>query len=312
MYSVTSHNQFKYALSPEASPRLHYSIYQIILKPFVFKERKIGLNLISEIIKKINNGTTDDCVIYQEMHKYMNNHFYKKFGYPNNESEGRSDSRVSEIKKIVQNVNNLPHILNYTDIGCSEGGITHKIGELFHLTKGNIHGFDIIPIENVKNREQISYTQVSLDNFTLSLPTDSCQVVTALMVLHHLQHPDKYLKEIYRILEPGGILIIREHDIDSDNDVDGQVFLDILHGMYSVVWAKEGHQENKEHCNNYYAKYRSREYWTKLITSINFKNISTSNSILRDYYTMSHVTREYKEKKYIKNLMHSYWAVYQK
>ena len=72
-------------------------------------------------------------------------------------------------------------------------------------------------------------------------------------------------------MKPGGIFLIREHDIDELNDTDGKIFLDILHGLYSISWAKEGNQENPEFCSNYYANYRSRDTWTKMIEDNNFK-----------------------------------------
>jgi len=40
-------------------------------------------------------------------------------------------------------------------------------------------------------------------------------IVTTLMTLHHIREPSKVLKEIFRVLEPDGCLIIREHDCQS-------------------------------------------------------------------------------------------------
>merc|ERR1711964_731458 len=67
-----------------------------------------------------------------------------------------------------------------------------------------------------------------------SLPfEDSSQdIVTCLQVLHHVRDRGKMLDEILRILKPGGVLILREHDA---RGVEMKMLCDIEHGLWRVM-----------------------------------------------------------------------------
>ena len=94
------------------------------------------------------------------------------------------------------------------------------------------------------------------------------------MVLHHVlpENLHNILDEISRIIKPGGLLIIREHNI-GDNRLD-RYLIDVLHEYHDIVlnpkeenkWVGE---ENKE-INNY----NTEEYWAKKIIERNFEYVS--------------------------------------
>lgn len=130
------------------------------------------------------------------------------------------------------------------------------------------------------------------------------------MVLHHIPEPINQIREFARITKKGGILIIREHDIDSSTDKEAHKFLDILHGLYSISWAKTGEQEDGNYLENNFANYRTRELWDNMIESVGFKRIQ--NEDLDREYNMSKVERNYSSTKKIPNQYYAYWAVYQK
>jgi SAM-dependent methyltransferase len=294
----------------EKNTRLYHTIDKTLSKPFNFKNVE-HRQLYAKLKKEINlyiQKNADDFAIYNMIHIFLNKYLYPIDKYPNNENDDRSDNRVDDIGKLVSSVSNSVPVTNYLDIGCSEGGITAKLGHYFGLNNSNILGIDIrIP----KCTEGFTFIQTQPDIYKIPFEDNSISFITALMVLHHTFQPDILISEIYRILKPGGIFLIREHDIDQNTDTDGKTFLDILHGLYSISWAKEGMQENPHFCDNYYAVYRSRENWTEMIQKYNLKLIQ-ENDDLKYFYNYCKVKREYTKYNWIKNPYHFYYALYQK
>src|ERR1700730_17537479 len=98
-----------------------------------------------------------------------------------------------------------PHIrlqARVCDLGCGAGApFLHHVES--RLTSGV--GLDEYAGESTK--EKISVVRA---NITTSLPLESvqCDHVTMLAVLEHLQEPKKVLTEGYRLLRPGGSLIM--------------------------------------------------------------------------------------------------------
>ena len=56
-------------------------------------------------------------------------------------------------------------------------------------------------------------------------------LVTSLMALHHMEDPDAIIVEISRVLRPGGVFIIREHDCDPP---ELAISIDVMHGLYGT------------------------------------------------------------------------------
>lgn len=294
----------------ERNPRLYYTVDKTLSKPFNFKNvehRQLYAKLKKEIISLIDNNM-DDKTIYTHIYNYLNKNLYPIDKYPNNENDDRADNRIDEIGKLITSISISISIDNLVDIGCSEGGITAKLGDYFGMKPQNIYGIDI---RKPKLSNGFTFIQTDLDNERIPIENNSVCFVTCLMVLHHTKKPEHLISEIYRILKPGGIFLIREHDIDESIDINGKIFLDILHGLYSISWAKEGSQENPEFCSNYYAIYRSRDNWTKMIENSNFKLI-LENDDLKYFYNICKVKREFTKFNWIKNPYHFYYALYQK
>ena len=52
--------------------------------------------------------------------------------------------------------------------------------------------------------------QIAADG-TVPVPDGSCDVVVSTQVLEHVEHPDTYLSECFRVLRPGGRLLLTTH-----------------------------------------------------------------------------------------------------
>ncbi len=96
-------------------------------------------------------------------------------------------------------------------------------------------------------------------------------IVFCLMCFHHVRHPQIIMKEIMRLLRPGGLLVIREHHCDSP--LFGQL-LDVMHGLYALV--ENSVPEDPLFLSTYAAWYRSKEEWTRQFHENGFEHMLDS------------------------------------
>lgn len=108
---------------------------------------------------------------------------------------------------ILPHVNKLPSDseVKLLDVGSGKGFLKY----FCDTDKIQYFGIELDPkrIEICKN---IGYSISSFDIEKSAFPyeSDSFEVVVASHVLEHLYHPENAMKEIYRVLKPGGIAII--------------------------------------------------------------------------------------------------------
>ena len=107
-----------------------------------------------------------------------------------------------------------------------------------------LHGCDVEKLKSDNPyRNNFTFTHLYNEKESYSLPYEdaSCDVILALMSLHHIPNKRLMLDEIKRILKPGGLFIIREHDCVSNGL---GLVLDVVHGFYSMVWANPREMED--------------------------------------------------------------------
>ena len=297
---------FARVFSKNVSDRLYYTFITIFNKPFYLRnpdKRKIASEIFDLLLKDIGQNK-NDTEIYHALHVNMNSYVYSKTP-PVIFTVGRADSRVMDITQILESIPNKIAINNYLDFGCGESSITSAVG--YSIGAKQVVGMDI----NVPNKPiDFDFKRLEWNVPKIPAPTHSFDIITSLMVLHHVNNPAATISEMFRVLKPGGLLIIREHDIDGEADPDGRTFLDMLHGFYEVVWATPGHQENPNHVETYFARYKNRETWTQLITDAGFQRIETP--YLNQIYNQADIKRTSQFGKKIINPFYFYYAVYQK
>jgi ubiquinone/menaquinone biosynthesis C-methylase UbiE len=110
---------------------------------------------------------------------------------------------------------NLPANPTVADIGTGTGFVAAGLAP--HVTR--VYGFDAneemleVARKNLAGYSNVEFKQSTGDH--LPLPDQSVEGTFANMYLHHAPEPDKAIKEMVRILKPGGVLCIT--DLDTHN-----------------------------------------------------------------------------------------------
>lgn len=111
----------------------------------------------------------------------------------------------------------LPHLRpgwDLLDVGCGPGNITMDLAS--RVAPGRVLGIDaaadaIAAAHEVNDRpEQVRFAVD--DVYALSAPDASYDVVHAHQVLQHLSDPIRALREMRRVLKPGGVVAARDSD----------------------------------------------------------------------------------------------------
>ena len=260
--SVSSRQQFQQCLRYYH----HHLGHTISLKFKHIRSTSVGVKLkerMMEIIQTCLDADRDDEKIYRSLYDYCVRHKAEMSVTQSDRDSGRSESRLSEIQAFLPDGFNA---ISLVDVGCSEGNITAAVGLGLGLSKENIHGCDV---RDLTVTSGFTFSRILPSNI-LPYESSSKGLVISLMVLHHVEELDSLLKEIYRILRPGGFFIIREHDCKPENLA---MILDIMHGLYACVWSDPPEMPSRNFCDYYWASYKTREEWLTIITSHGFKQM---------------------------------------
>ena len=114
------------------------------------------------------------------------------------------------------------HLLDY---GCGPGGFIKDASRMVGKT-GKVYDLDLNSIaiksaEKIITRKKLKNVKIIRTNYRTSLPDRSIDVVLLYDIFHHLDKPDKILKELHRILNPKGILSFSDHHMEEDEIVSG-------------------------------------------------------------------------------------------
>jgi ubiquinone/menaquinone biosynthesis C-methylase UbiE len=95
------------------------------------------------------------------------------------------------------------------EAGCGSGFGLHLIQKEFNPL--SLYGFDILPEQVLKAKKRNLSAQISIGDVTsINYPAMKFDMVFIFTVLHHIPEYPKALKEISRVLKPGGYLLIDE------------------------------------------------------------------------------------------------------
>ena len=98
------------------------------------------------------------------------------------------------------------------DIGCGPGAFLSLVEENFPDIQLNALDLSEEMIRETKKRLSDTAIVTVGDSENMPLESEQYQVVTCNMSIHHYPHPQNALNEMFRILKPGGYLLLNDMD----------------------------------------------------------------------------------------------------
>lgn len=120
---------------------------------------------------------------------------------------------IDDRIKVIEEMLDEDPSARYLDIGCSNGFVTAHLGECIGTDK--IFGIDVANVAQAKKFGVTAKAHDLNEDTKLPFKTSSFDVITCLDTLEHVFNTDHVVKEIHRLLKPGGYAIISVPRTDS-------------------------------------------------------------------------------------------------
>jgi ubiquinone/menaquinone biosynthesis C-methylase UbiE len=196
--------------------------------------------IIRQILKKKITDTDIINIISKKLYKHHRiNNIYEV-----------CNKWIYAIESLLLIYNNKNDNINYLDIGCGDAKKTQIFAKKLNLKNDNIYCTDIQawgPYQKDKKNIPFQFEYI-IDN-KLNYSDNKFDLVTCILTLHHILDLDNFITEIYRIVKPGGYLLIIEHSVYTDYD---RLLINIQHSLYSALHDKKtDYIKNPDYINCY-------------------------------------------------------------
>lgn len=212
-------------------------------------DEEIYVNLSKLLMDETESVTSSDDEKKTDIKKTVPYRWYKKRWIVVRNAIGKTKTKIN----------------TYLDYGCGECDITEYLGQKLGLDKKHTLGVDIEgwmdTLYDSPKPDTITFTQIK-SNGQLPYKTNSIDLITLFQVLHHVQNIEEPFEEIMRVLKPGGVIVIREHNCQESDEVLAAL-IDIEHGLYDIVTRGIPY---KDFIKQHYAKYRSINDWKDFLS----------------------------------------------
>jgi ubiquinone/menaquinone biosynthesis C-methylase UbiE len=120
------------------------------------------------------------------------------------------------------------------DYGCGPGSYVPYAARMVG-DSGRVYALDIHPlaVKNVKalaSKRRLENVETILSDCNTGLPDESVDLVLLYDVFHDLEDPESVLKELHRVLKPGGVLSFSDHHM-KDDEILSRVTCGSLFGL---------------------------------------------------------------------------------
>lgn len=130
---------------------------------------------------------------------------YQSDSYQKVQSEHHLDLRESVYFENLDAIEKKMKSGRILDVGCGEGQFLNLAAKRGWKT----FGVEISPMAVRRAKEAFNLDIVAVELREARFPDSHFDVVTLFNVLDHLPFPVEALKEIHRVLKPGGLLVVR-------------------------------------------------------------------------------------------------------
>jgi SAM-dependent methyltransferase len=210
-------------------------------------------NIVKYIFKKFQNNIQDNEII-NIINKNKKSYAPKPICHKWDFAIQLLCSKLHDIEDII-----------YLDIGCGDARKTKLFYKYLNLSKENTYCTDIQSWGGYsKDKSSLPFQFKLINDNKLNYEDNKFNIVTCILTLHHISDLDLFIKEIYRIIKPGGYLLLIEHSVYTDFD---RILINIQHMLYSALFDKRSdYIENPDfiHCYNSYE-------WDYIMINNNFK-----------------------------------------
>lgn len=241
-----------------------YNNYTRLLSLILKIARIYNIKKLEDILKNNNYKTDEEFVSF----------IYNKFIYNYNKTIKYNLYSKGNIKKTdyyynILKKNNISNIKNYIDIGCGNCNVSYLFGKKLGLTDSNIFGADIkqwFHYEKDTRNKLINFIELK-EGEDLPMKSNTYDLISLFMVLHHVKDKNNLIKNIHKILKEKKYLLITDHDIHDDVDLQ---LVDIEHFLYSRLFERQN-----DFYKDYYGDYLNINNMKEILESNNFKIINT-------------------------------------
>lgn len=161
--------------------------------------------------------------------------------------DGRVVRGLSQRSVIREGAFFLPYLrsgMDVLDCGCGPGTMTVQVAAV--VAPGAVVGIDLessqFSVGRGRARERrldnVRFEQASI--YALPFPDKSFDLVYAHAVLYHLDRPEVALREMHRVLRPGGLVAVRDSDTRGDLSAPTDPQLDRVWELTSQVMQDHG------------------------------------------------------------------------
>ena len=128
------------------------------------------------------------------------------------------------------------------DYGCGPGSyilpLAERVGKVGFVYALDIHPMAISKVRRLISKRNLENVQTVRSDCHTGLPDGTVDLVLLYDTYHGLERPGDVLKEIYRVLKPGGILSFNDHHMQPEEIIkrvteNGLFSLSIIHESVS-------------------------------------------------------------------------------
>lgn len=95
--------------------------------------------------------------------------------------------------------------VTFLDLGCGKGT---QMKEFMQIFEGSFHGIDLTS----SKIDSVSVKSCNLENESLDYENNFFDIVFSKSVIEHVNNTENFVKEVYRVLKPGGVFIVMAPD----------------------------------------------------------------------------------------------------